>query len=169
MMSTSLFSTLRKLLDHDEPSQPDQEDQMAPTDGKPERRVVVVPCSGIGKAFGTISREAAYIAFEELRPEVADTVCLSLLVMGDEEARGKVQRQPTVTVDGCAKECARKNVELAGGSVSASLRVVDTFRRHHDLKATGISELAEPGRKLAHILAEEIAGEVGGIREAARW
>ena len=32
-------------------------------------RVVVVPCSGIGKPFGTVSREAAYELCEELRPE----------------------------------------------------------------------------------------------------
>ena len=142
---------------------------MSPSEDRSDRRVIVVPCSGIGKAFGTISREAAYIAVEELRPDVADTVCLSLLVMGDEDARAKVRRLPTVTVDGCAKECARKNVELAGGAVAASLRVIDTFRQHHDLKPTAVSELDEPGRKLAHFLAEEIAGEVDGIREAARW
>ena len=168
-MNESFFSTLRKLLDHDEHLPPPKEHNIPPREGRSERRVVVVPCSGIGKAFGTISREAAYIAIEKLRPDVADTVCLSLLVMGDEEARAKVRRLPTVTVDGCAKECARKNVELAGGAVAASLRVIDTFRQHHDLKATTISELDEPGRRLAHFLAEEIAGEVDGIREAARW
>ena len=168
-MGKGFFSTLQKWLVQDGPRARHQEAEMSPSEDRSDRRVIVVPCSGIGKAFGTISREAAYIAVEELRPDVADTVCLSLLVMGDEDARAKVRRLPTVTVDGCAKECARKNVELAGGAVAASLRVIDTFRQHHDLKATTISELDEPGQRLAHFLAEEIAGEVDGIREAARW
>ncbi len=142
---------------------------MATHDGKPGNRVMVIPCSGIGKAFGTIGREAAYIAVEELRPNVADTVCLSLLVMGDEATRARVQKLPTVTVDGCAIGCARKNVELAGGTVTAALRVIDTCRKHRDLRPVTVTELDEPGRKLARILAEEIATEVDGIREAARW
>jgi hypothetical protein len=32
------------------------------------RKVMVVPCSGIGKTYGTVSREAAYEVTEDLRP-----------------------------------------------------------------------------------------------------
>ena len=32
-------------------------------------KVVIVPCSGIGKTYGTVSREAAYVLTEEIRPE----------------------------------------------------------------------------------------------------
>ncbi len=46
-------------------------------------RVVVVPCSGIGKPFGTVSREAAYDLCEELRPESTRLVALAKLVLGD--------------------------------------------------------------------------------------
>ena len=35
----------------------------------PGETVVVVPCSGIGKTFGSVSREAAYDLCEDLRPE----------------------------------------------------------------------------------------------------
>ena len=40
------------------------------------KRVVVVPCSGIGKTYGTVGREAAYELVEELRPENAEIVAL---------------------------------------------------------------------------------------------
>ncbi len=46
-------------------------------------KVVIVPCSGIGKTYGTVSREAAYELIEDLRPETAQLVPLSLLVLGD--------------------------------------------------------------------------------------
>ena len=42
---------------------------MSETQNKPTTKVVIVPCSGIGKTYGTVSREAAYDLTEDLRPE----------------------------------------------------------------------------------------------------
>ncbi len=128
-------------------------------------RVMIIPCSGIGKAFGSVGREAAYIAVEELRPGAAETVCLSLLVMGDEETRERLQGRPCITIDGCPIGCARKNVELAGGKVAGALRVVDTYREHHECKPVGITELDEAGQRLARLVAEQVAAEVDRIAE----
>ena len=128
-------------------------------------KILVIPCSGIGKAFGSISREAAYITVEELRSGVADTMCLSLLVMGDEEARQRVQHGTCITVDGCPSSCALKNVELAGGTVAKAFRVVDAYKRHPELKPKEITELDEAGRQLAQFVAEEVAEEVDKIKE----
>ena len=41
-----------------------------------DRKVIIVPCSGIGKTYGTVSREAAYEVIEDLRPEQAQLVTL---------------------------------------------------------------------------------------------
>ena len=54
--------------------------------------VVVVPCSGIGKPFGTVSREAAYELCEELRPESTRLVALAKLVLGEAGARDQIGR-----------------------------------------------------------------------------
>ena len=62
-----------------------------------KRELLVVPCSGIGKVHGLISREAVYHVTDSLLPAVADTVCLALLVAGDSESRQKVQETPCVT------------------------------------------------------------------------
>lgn len=51
-----------------------------------EKPVLVIPCSGIGKVHGLISREATYIVTDELAPQQTDTLCLALLVKGDAEA-----------------------------------------------------------------------------------
>ncbi len=132
-------------------------------------RVLVVPCSGIGKAVGTVGREAAYAVVEDLRPGVMGTLCLSLLVMGDEAARARVQMAPCVTVDGCARECARKNVELAGGTVAARVQVMDVLKAHRGLKPATISELDEDGLALARYVAEEVAAAVDRVlAEAAK-
>ena len=49
--------------------------------------VVVIPCSGIGKAFGTVSRDAAYELCESRRPADTNLVALSKLVLGEEDAK----------------------------------------------------------------------------------
>ncbi len=120
--------------------------------------VVVVPCSGIGKPFGSVSREAAYELCEELRPNDTRIVALSKLVLGDAEARELVAQSPTVTIDGCKHMCAAKMVKESGGKVAREVAVLDVFRQHKDLKPEGIAELNEAGRKLARVLAEEVAG-----------
>ena len=48
-----------------------------------ENAVLVIPCSGIGKVHGLISREATYLVTDELATGRTDTLCLALLVKGD--------------------------------------------------------------------------------------
>ena len=121
------------------------------------KRVIIVPCSGIGKTYGTVTREAAYQVAEELRPETTAIVPLSLLVLGDEGARAAVQGAQVITMDGCSLACATLNVRQAGGAVAKDFTVLDAFRRNKALKPRGISELNEGGQALARMLADEIA------------
>ena len=127
------------------------------------RKVVIVPCSGIGKTYGAVSREAAYEVTEDLRPGDAQLVALSLLVLGDEGARAAVAESPAVTIDGCKLACAAKMVEESGGTVAQDFAVLDVYRRHRQLKPRGIAELNEGGQQLAHVLAEEIAAVVDSL------
>ncbi len=127
-------------------------------------RVIIVPCSGIGKTYGTVTREAAYLVTEELRPGETVIVPLSLLVLGDEEARAAVQDANVITMDGCKLACATVNVRQAGGEVAREYAVLDFYRQHRNLKPQGIAELNEGGEALARALAEEIAGASDALR-----
>jgi len=118
---------------------------------------VVIPCSGIGKPFGSVSREAAYDVVETLRPASTRLVALSRLVLGDEDAREAVVSRPVVTIDGCKLACAAKMARAGGAREVRELAVIDTFRRHPKLKPEGIGELNDAGRQLARALAEEVA------------
>ncbi len=124
------------------------------------RRVVIVPCSGIGKALGSVSREAAYELCEDLCPERTQLVALSKLVIGEEQARRQVRANPVVTIDGCKKMCAATLVKHNGGSVAREVAAFETFRGHKDLKPEGIAELNAQGKQLARVVAEEIAREI---------
>ena len=127
------------------------------------QKVIIVPCSGIGKPYGTVSREAAYEVTEDLRPEQTQLVPLALLVLGEEASRLVVAEYPAVTIDGCKLACAAKMVQQSGGTVAQEIAVLDVYRQHKDLKPQGIAELNQGGQKLAHILAEEVTTLVDGL------
>ena len=132
------------------------------------QKVVIVPCSGIGKPYGTVSREAAYDVTEELRPGRTQLVPLALLVLGDEESRAVVAEYPAITIDGCKLACAAKMVRQSGGTIAQEIAVLDVYRRHKDLKPLGIAELNEGGQKLARLLAEEVTSMVDGINSGKK-
>ncbi len=134
----------------------------------PQEMVVVVPCSGIGKPFGSVSREAAYEVCESLRPNDTQLVALAKLVMGDDAARTTITTHPAVTIDGCKLMCAAKMVKLSGGAVAREMTVLDAFRQHKDLKPAGIAELNEAGLKLAGVIAQDIATTVAEVIRAGR-
>jgi uncharacterized metal-binding protein len=128
-------------------------------------KLVIVPCSGIGKTYGTVSREAGYIVTEDLKPKSTQLVALSKLVLGDEEARGSVRMHPAITIDGCKLACATKMVRESGGSIAKDYAVLDVFRRYRQYKPQGIADLNEGGEKLALALANEIARVVDELGE----
>jgi uncharacterized metal-binding protein len=140
---------------------------MTERDTNRSQKVVIVPCSGIGKTYGTVSREAAYVVTEDIRPDETTLVALSMLVLGDESARAAVAAHPAITIDGCKLACATKMVQESGGTIAQDFAVLEVYRRYKQFKPQGIAELNEGGFQLAQALGNEIAGLVDEIREAS--
>ncbi len=132
------------------------------------KKIVIVPCSGIGKSYGTVSRLAAYQVTEEDNPEKTQLVPLALLVMGDEESQKILVANQAITIDGCKLACATKMVEENGGNVVRNFAVLDVFRRYRDLKPQGIAHLNEGGEKLAAALAKEIDAVMDEISDGEK-
>ena len=130
-----------------------------------DKQILVIPCSGIGKPFGSISRDATFQVCDELRPGKTDTLCLSLLVMGDEEARYKVSSSKCIVLDGCPLECSRNNVEQSGGNIVAEFKVMDLLRENRGLKPKTVTFLDEDGKKLSAILTEKLVNKVDELLE----
>jgi uncharacterized metal-binding protein len=120
-------------------------------------KVLVVACSGVGKVHGLISRESAYLVVDELLPEKTDVVCLALLVKGDEETLAKVRTHPCITIDGCGKACADKNVEIAGGQVAEAFQVAKVLTKHRGAQPGTGSDLTEDGWAVVRELADAVA------------
>jgi len=128
-----------------------------------QKKVVIIPCSGIGKALGSISRDATYEVVDNLRKGVTETTCLALIVSGDEETLRLVRENRCITVDGCPLQCAEKNVRLAGGDVAATFRVVDALKENRKLKPKTVTFLDQDGQRLSAVLAKDIAKKIDGL------
>ncbi|WP_195539262.1 putative zinc-binding protein [Eubacterium maltosivorans] len=129
-------------------------------------RIKVIPCSGIGKVLGLIAREAALKVTGELLPEETESLCLAHIVTGDDEVVSKIEGQPSITIDGCAKCCAQKSVEAAGGNICNKHRVVDFMKSHRGEEHGTGTRLTEDGWRfageLAEVMAEEAKAELEG-------
>lgn len=128
---------------------------------KKRSRYVIIPCSGIGKAVGTITRRAAYIVTEELLPNETDSICLPLLTIKDEDTVRKIREIPCITIDGCVAQCAKKNVEHHQGRLDGEIRVLDVIRENPKLKPGTVLDIGPDGEKLARKVAEKIVKIVG--------
>ena len=128
-------------------------------------KVKIIPCSGIGKVLGLIARESALKVTGELLPEDTERLCLAHIVTGDEEIVSKIEGQPCITIDGCAKCCAQKSVEDAGGAICGKHRVIDFMKAHRGEEHGTGTYLSEDGWKFADELAAVMADEVKAMKK----
>lgn len=120
---------------------------------------MVIPCSGIGKVHGLIGREATYMVTDDLASEKTATLCLALLVKGDPEAVEAVQSHRCITIDGCAKACAQKNVEMAGGRVAKAIQVAEVFKNYRGAKPGTATALTDDGWTITREIAKSVTCE----------
>jgi uncharacterized metal-binding protein len=129
------------------------------------KKVLIIPCSGIGKPIGTVSREAAYEIVENLRKGKAETVCLALLTSQDKEAIDRVKNNYCITLDGCARHCAKKNTEECGKVPDKSYMILKFATANPDKKPQGLVDIGDSGRALAGTVANEISKDVDSLLE----
>jgi uncharacterized metal-binding protein len=129
-----------------------------------DRKVKVIPCSGIGKVYGLMAREAVLKTVFELCPEKSETVCLGYIVTGDKEVKEKIEGNDCITVDGCPKMCAAKNVSISGGILIEEMKVLDTVKEHKGKKFGSPAQLNDDGEAVISEIAEKIAKKINEIR-----
>ena len=128
-----------------------------------DKKVKVVPCSGIGKVYGLMAREAVLKTVIELCPEKSETVCLAYIVTGDKEVNEKIEGFDCITVDGCPKMCAAKNVAITGGIVIEEMKVLDTVKEHKGKKFGSPTQLNDDGEVVISEIADKIAKKINEI------
>lgn len=136
-------------------------------------KVGIISCSGEAIPEGTISRLATRRVLELLRPDVTVTLCLPLFLAGNEGERNFARTHPTITVDGCSKQCAKWGTEQHSGPVSSALVVSEILGTAGAACHRSCREVSETDLEAVWAIAERIAAEVDAVlatsapREAA--
>ncbi len=124
-----------------------------------EAKKIVIPCSGIGKAFGTVSREATYQLTETGHQEEYRTVCLPLLVAGNQDAIDLLKKSKVYTIDGCPKKCATLSVERTGIDVTMEVMIPKVLAKNTDHKPGTVRDIGPNGvflaKDIVNIILEE--------------
>jgi len=124
------------------------------------QKVGIISCSGEEIPEGTISRLATRRVLELLRPDATVTLCLPLFLAGNEAERDFARTHPTITVDGCAKQCAKWGTEQHSGPVSAALVVTDILGEPCTACHRSSRDRGQADKEAVWAVAERIAAEV---------
>ena len=128
-------------------------------------KVGIISCSGEEIAEGTVSRSAVRRVLESLRPQETVTLCLPLFLAGNEGERNFARTHPTITVDGCYKQCARWGTEKHSGPVARALVVSDILGGSAAGCQRSLRSRGPADEEAVRLVAEEIAGAVDAILE----
>ena len=123
----------------------------------------IISCSGEALPEGTISRLAARRVLELLRPDRTVTLCLPLFLAGNEGERNFARTHPTITIDGCEKQCAKWGTEKHSGPVSVSLVVSEILKSRSQGCHCSTRVLTEEDSEAVWAVAERIAAEVDAV------
>ncbi|MHA1130452.1 MAG: putative zinc-binding protein [Candidatus Helarchaeota archaeon] len=129
-------------------------------------KIGIIACSGENEIGGTLSRLAARIVVEKLRPDNTVILCQPLFMAGGlerhggQEERDFAKTHPTITVEGCQEECAKIAVSNYSGTPAAVIFVQEIMEKYPELQPESKRELGVAGMKLAEKIAEEIAQKV---------
>lgn len=93
----------------------------------------------------------------------AETVCLALLTSQDKETIDKVKNNYCITIDGCARHCAKKNTEQCGKIPDKSYMILKFAAANPDKKPQGLIDIGDGGKALVDTISDTIAKDVDSI------
>jgi uncharacterized metal-binding protein len=126
-------------------------------------KVGIISCSGEALPEGTISRLATRRVLELLRPNATVTLCLPLFLAGNEAERNFAKTHPTITIDGCDKQCAKWGTEEHSGPVSSALVVTGILGTQTAGCHRSSRDSSQPDKEAVWAVAERIAAEVDTV------
>ena len=127
-------------------------------------KVGIIACSGEALPEGTVTRIAARLVVEELRPDDTVIMCLPLFLAGDEGEQDFAKFFPVVCIDGCEKQCSSLGTERYSGKPTVIIDVKKVMKEMSiRLNPEEVVELEQNGMTLARRIAEMAANKVDEI------
>jgi hypothetical protein len=127
------------------------------------KKAGIISCSGEAIPEGSIARMATRQVLETLRPDKAVTICLPLFLAGEEGERNFAKTHPTITVDGCDKQCARFGTEKHSGPISGALVVSEILGTKAANCSRSSRYASQVDQQAVSTVAERIAAEIDRV------
>ncbi len=122
-------------------------------------KVCLQPCLGLRKE-AVLGRQALYVVFEDLRPDVTVLGCGPALNANVQEDVDFINMFPVIAVEACDKDCATRLVAKKGRAVTRTVRVAELAAQ----EGVELSDLAEgeniPGD---HPAVQAVAGRIAAM------
>jgi uncharacterized metal-binding protein len=100
---------------------------------------------------------------ETLRPGKAVTICLPLFLAGEEGERNFAKTHPTITVDGCEKQCAKFGTEKHSGPIGGALVVSEILGTKAKDCSRSLRFASPVDQQAVSAVAERIAAEIDRV------
>jgi len=117
-------------------------------------QIGIAPCTGMGKALGSVSRYAAHYLAEKIDGEIIDIVKISAK---DKEKLALLNR-PIIVFTGCTENCAQKIIEKANGKVVSNIKLWKILTRQ--TAPDSREDIGEKGKELAKEAAAKALEEI---------
>ena len=129
-------------------------------------KYAVLPCNGLDKAAGCVSREVALELAEQSGSEI---ICPVLYRVADDRYNRLAAEHPLVVIDGCPTRCASKLATEKGLKVAKKTMVTEEAK-NNGIELGNSLRLDEAGRRLAKTLAAALlkADDAGDNRQKAQ-
>jgi len=115
----------------------------------------VLPCNGLDKCAGCVSKEIAVILSEKSESGI---ICPVLYRVAEAGYNKIAQSKPLLVIDGCSTRCASRLAAEKGLKVAQKINVTEEAKSR-DIKIDNSLRLGDNERKLAQLIAEELLRE----------
>ena len=120
-------------------------------------RICLLPCNGLDKAHGVITREVAVkISADDSNIEL---ICPVLYNTNEKKYSEILQESKIIVIDGCATRCAAKLADDKGLKISKRVFIPDMSKKYQ-LRPSKELVLNENGKKLVNKITDEITRDL---------
>ena len=116
------------------------------------RKYAILPCNGLDKPAGSLTREIALILLDN---EVGEIICPVLSRISDTAYSGITQQYPLLVLDGCNIRCASKLALEKGLQIAERVNISDLLKEQ-GMHLGACIQLDEEGLQIANSLAERL-------------
>jgi glycine cleavage system H protein len=115
----------------------------------------ILPCSGLDKSLGQITRAAALECCSAL-PDL-ELICPVVLSRDPERYRESIEKKRLVVIDGCGTRCATKTAAAADARIALKIYVPDVIKstgRKPETSLPGGPECGEVAKEIARLIVQ---------------